>query len=261
MNSLSAAPQRHRGYSGVAQIISFNRNLYVMTLFGVLASFVAATVLPKFRFLSVAAGLMVLGWVGISVAASHYIYDLSPLYRFLWIRDRISVPRAWANIHCGLDQTSEMLRTMFPEILGHILDIYEPTEMPETSIARARGSAAAVPATLRSDFRKLPLASSSCDAVFLILAAHELRRRTSRAELFQQVARVLGPNGTVVLVEHLRDLANFLAFGPGFLHFHSRREWLHAATSANLSVAAEFSITPFVRVFLLVHKHGDRNPS
>jgi len=107
------------------------------------------------------------------------------------------------------------------------------------------------------DFRALPAPAGSCDAVFLIFAAHELRSRSSRCEFFAEVARVLSANGRVVIIEHLRDLANFAAFGPGFLHFQSRREWINVAASADLALANEFSITPFVRVFLLAHKDHD----
>jgi hypothetical protein len=55
----------------------------------------------------------------------------------------------------------------------------------------------------------------------------------------------------VILVEHLRDPANFIAFGPGFLHFHSRRGWQRGWESAGFGLADEFRITPWVRVFVL----------
>jgi hypothetical protein len=83
------------------------------------------------------------------------------------------------------------------------------------------------------------------------LSAHELRSDESRCALFAELRRVLGPAGRVVIAEHLRDWANLLAFGPGFLHFHSRRAWLRCFSRHRFDVHREFSITPFVRVFVL----------
>lgn len=53
------------------------------------------------------------------------------------------------------------------------------------------------------------------------------------------------------IVEHFRDLANFLAFGPGYVHFVSRDEWLRLAAHANLAVASETKITPWVTALTL----------
>jgi hypothetical protein len=55
----------------------------------------------------------------------------------------------------------------------------------------------------------------------------------------------------VVVAEHLRNWANFAAFGPGFLHFFSRRTWARCFRQARFVIDLEFSITPFIRVFVL----------
>jgi hypothetical protein len=55
----------------------------------------------------------------------------------------------------------------------------------------------------------------------------------------------------VVVTEHLRDPANFLAYTVGFLHFHSRQAWLDTFRAAGLRVEREVSITPFITSFFL----------
>jgi len=69
--------------------------------------------------------------------------------------------------------------------------------------------------------------------------------------LFAEAKRVLIPSGRIVVAEHLRSGWNFVAFGPGFLHFWPRREWLRLASAAKLRLVREGRITPFVGYFLL----------
>jgi len=87
--------------------------------------------------------------------------------------------------------------------------------------------------------------------VFLLFAAHEIRQSARRTEFFREATRVLSKSGQLLLVEHIRDWSNFVAFGPGFLHFHSRGEWLRVANSAGFTIAREGRVTPFVRYFLM----------
>lgn len=156
-------------------------------------------------------------------------------------------PRQWVNIHAGLDETSGLLAALFPMAEGRVVDIHDAAEMTETSIGEARRIASTTAPA--GDWRALPLFDKSCDAAFLIFAAHELRRHDARVTLFREIARSLRTAGSLILVEHLRDSANFLAFGPGFLHFLSRGAWRRAARAAGLEIRSESSITPFVRVF------------
>jgi SAM-dependent methyltransferase len=140
---------------------------------------------------------------------------------------------------------------MFPDGRRRVLDIYVRSEMGEPSIERARRSALPAAAAEAANPFALPLENGECDAVFVIFAAHELRRRESRLQFFREVFRALKPSGCVVLVEHLRDWKNFVAYGPGALHFFSRRDWLGASREAGFTVAGETSVTPFVRCFVM----------
>ncbi|HEY7575227.1 MAG TPA: methyltransferase domain-containing protein, partial [Thermoanaerobaculia bacterium] len=182
----------------------------------------------------------------------HWVYDRSPLYRWTWIRELFPrVPRRWANLHVGLDESTRQLRGNFPGTRSVVLDLYDPADMTERSIRRARlWTPSRVPAA-RAAATSLPLADGTLDAAFLLFAAHELRSPAHRLDLFRELRRVLAPGGRLLLVEHRRDLANFLAFGPGVLHFLPSREWRRLAREGGFSSVREFRMTPFVAVTLL----------
>jgi hypothetical protein len=243
-------------YQGVLQIIRFNWPMYlaaaaVLLIGGGLTMVAPLPGLARIAILTVI-GLVVF-WLVLSLLVSHYVYDHSELYAGDWLRTALpKPPRRYATLHVGLDEFSEILKTKFPRGESVVIDFFDATEMTEPSILRARREHAREPlAATRADFRALPFDDRALDAAFLIFSAHELRRPSSRQQLFQEIGRILKPEGRIVLVEHLRDLANFFAFGPGFLHFHSWAEWLRVITAANLSVAREFCLTPFVRVLVL----------
>jgi SAM-dependent methyltransferase len=183
---------------------------------------------------------------------SYYVYDLRGVNRWNWIPGMLSFPpRQWLNIHAGLDQSTFILTQFFPHTRYSVVDIYDPQEMTEPSIARARQMRSSPEPAVAARLDALPLPDHDRDTLFLLFAAHEIRQPSRRTEFFREAARVLADSGQLLLVEHLRDWRNFIAFGPGFLHFHSRDEWLRLAHVAGLAVEREDRITPFVRYFLM----------
>jgi SAM-dependent methyltransferase len=264
---------------GVRQIVRFNWPFYAVAATVVVLSPPVIARLPVSAavrtVLYASTGVAAL-WVVASLAASWIVYDRSPLMRWSWIRQALGFqPDAWINIHAGLDESTPALRALFTGTRGRVFDIFDPAEMTEPSIARARlrslrelrrGRPGEVARDVRrgspdlarnavapepADFRRLPVPTGTIDAAMLLLSAHELRSDTARGDLFAELRRVLGPGGRVVVAEHLRDWANFAAFGPGVLHFHSRRTWTRCFARHRFDVHAEFSITPFVRIFVL----------
>lgn len=237
--------------SGMLQILRFNWPMYAVA--GVAAVAVPlvlhALALPSIVALIVSTGwALMVWWTVASLAASRWIYDRSPLMSWRWIAELLpQPPRRWANIHSGLDQSTQALRALFPTSHGIVFDMFEEATMTEPSIRRAR-ELAPHDAPIRIAPSALPLRDASIDCVFLLFAAHELRDPRSREQLFAEIARVLAPRGHVVIAEHARDLANVAAFGPGAWHFLPSREWPRLAAHAGLSPAAARRITPFVRV-------------
>jgi len=243
-------------YAGVLSIVQYNARFYVgsVCLLVIIATLLWLQRLPRVgNALLIAAAIPIAFWTVSSLAASYYVYDHVGVTRWHWLPRQLTFsPRQWLNIHAGLDQSTETLKRLFPNAGHSVLDIYDPQEMTEPSIARARRAANGVPATaVACRLNALPLADQECDTVFLLFAAHEIRQPRRRVEFFRESSRVLSNAGQLVLVEHLRDWKNFAAFGPGFLHFHSRNEWLRVAEAAGLTIEREASLTPLVRCFVM----------
>lgn len=188
-----------------------------------------------------------------SLGISHLIYDRSDLYRWVWLERALqgSNMRHAVFCHCGFDESSAELRGKFHEVQWQLLDHFDEKQMTEASIRRARALFPPSPDTLPSRHNEWPVNAQSVDVVFGLLAIHELRNEAERTAWFAESRRCLRQGGRVVLVEHVRDLANFLAFGPGFLHFHSPANWRRCWEVAGLRSIDEFRVTPFIRIFVL----------
>jgi SAM-dependent methyltransferase len=247
-------PTSMRGpWQGVMQILTFNRRFYLATGGGVCIALCALPVLPAAaRAAVLLAAVPAIYWSLASLVASHYVYDCFPLYDLRWIAGELGhAPRRWINLHSGLDETSALLQAVFPAAEGVVADIFDPSAMTEVSIREARQRKPSATPALRVRYDALPFRDGSFDAAFALFAAHELRRHEQRVRLFREVARILASDGTFVLMEHTRDWRNFLAFGPGFLHFFSRRAWQRAAEEAGFALQSERFKTPLVRAYAL----------
>jgi SAM-dependent methyltransferase len=240
---------------GVRQIVRFNWPFYaaatatlVAIEFGLRVVSVPSAARWALHVITTVAAVWIVG----SLVASWVIYDRSPLAKWEWLGNAIArQPRRWINVHAGFDESTPTLRRLFGGSRGRVFDIFDPVEMSEPSIARARRLYRPEVVPERVDFHHLPAAAESVDAAFLLLSAHELRTDAARRTFFGELHRVLSPTGCVIVAEHLRDGANFAAFGPGFLHFFSRRTWARCFARARFVVDREFSITPFIRIFVL----------
>ena len=247
---------RERGrFAGMWTIVRFNWPIYATALAIIPITLVAFVFVgaPLLKVTCIAAVAGAVWFLVGSLAASHIVYDRSDLHRGNWLARALrgTVLRRAAVCHCGYDEISALVREQLPGAEILTFDHFDDVTMSEPSIRRARRLFPPAPGTTPAPFSKWPASDSSLDAVFGALAIHELRTHPERAAWFTEARRCLTPCGRVVLVEHVRDVANFAAFGPGFVHFHTAATWHRAWTSARLRLVEEFRITPFVRVFVL----------
>lgn len=242
-------------WQGMMTIARFNWPFYVAALAVIFATFAGLLLFPARvprLICSVALASAVYFLFG-SLGVSHLIYDRSDLYRWGWLKRALrgAAPRRAIFCHSGFDETSEDLRSRLEDLEWLVLDHFDEGRMTEASIRRARRMFPPTPDTLPATYNRWPATAESADIVFGLLAIHELRLEEERGAWFAEARRCLRQGGRVLLVEHVRDLANFFAFGPGFLHFHSRGSWRRAWESAGFRATDEFRVTPWVRIFIL----------
>jgi SAM-dependent methyltransferase len=234
-------------FTGVANIVRFNWPLFVAP---VVLSVLCLWAGGAWLWLASATGVSML----VPLVISHWVYDRSVLYSLSWLK--LEAKRVM-TLHAGLDEVSAVLQTRFPDAEVVVFDFYNPLRHTEPSIERARQVYPPGPNQRTIDtLQSLPLADCEVDLIIFFLSAHEIRDEQERIGLFKEAGRVLSPCGKIVVVEHLRDVANFLAYSLGALHFHSERTWHRTFDGAGLHLQKTASITPMIGVYYLVKAHG-----
>lgn len=240
-------------FQGVYNIIRFNWHFYAIALAVFSGLLIVAVLLPPLLqpVVYLLCGLIALSTI-FSLAVSYYIYDASGLYKMNWLSVIDSGnPQQLVNIHAGFDETSALIHQRYRDADLTVFDFYDPQKHTEISIRRARAAYPPWPGTKSITTSKIPVADLSADVVLLIFAAHEIRNKEERINFFIELRRILRNNGTILVVEHLRDLPNFIAFNIGFFHFYPATTWREVFEQADLSITQTKSINPFVKLFLI----------
>lgn len=243
---------KRRNFQGVLNILSFNRHFYV---FGLIA--LALIIGSKFVFVwpSYLYWIVILGFMYgllMPLIVSAYVYDLSGFYNFDWLRlmklEDVK-GKMNLNINAGFDETSYIIESILPQATLQVYDFYNSKQHTEPAIIRARKVSLVYPNTQQINSNSIPLDDNSVDNIFLISAIHEIRQHDERVQFLKECRRVCKPNGNVLMVEHLRDFPNFLAFTIGFAHFFSKQTWKKAFEEAGFTSFTERKFTPFMSIF------------
>ena len=248
------------GWAGMGRIVRFNWPWYAAAVATIAAG--TALLLSSPGLWPAASALVLTGlgaagfWLLTSLAVSPYVYDRSGVARGEWLGliDPGRVRRA-AVLHAGQDEATAIATGLLPRAEWRVFDFHAPSRSGTPSLRRARAAAATQGAGAGAAVRveaiasdAIPLEDGALDLELVVFAAHEIRRESERAAFFGELGRVLAPGGRLIVVEHLRDVWNLLAYGPGALHFLSRATWGRAFAAARLSVLDERRCTLFVRV-------------
>ncbi|MBA4076473.1 MAG: hypothetical protein C0508_15635 [Cyanobacteria bacterium PR.023] len=241
-------------FDGMLRVVRFNWPLYAAATLVVLALLllVAQPVFAGVQAVFLLSSILVLLQTLLSLLASHWVYDRSALRDWRFLLDLVSEqPLCIVNVHSGYDETSGALHQLFAKADIATVDLYPALGRREPSIVRARKLYPPVAKSICETISDWPLSDSSVDFILIAFAAHEVRDPEQRELLFRQAHRVLKPAGRIVLVEHVRDFSNFVAFSFGFMHFLPLAEWIRCVGKSNLKIAKQYRITPLVAVLEL----------
>ena len=183
---------------------------------------------------------------------SAYVYDFSGYYNFHWLTKLVSNSERInliTNINAGFDETSFIIKNKFPGSDLKVFDFYNAKRHTEPAIIRARKVSLVYPNTQSILSNHIPLGDNTVDIVFLLSAVHEIRSHDEKVQFLKECHRICKPNGKIIMVEHLRDFPNFVAFSVGFTHFFSRSVWKNAFQQAGFSSFRETKFTPFMSIF------------
>ena len=243
---------KRRKFQGVLNILSFNRHFYVFGLF-VLALIIGSEFI--FNWHKDLFWLVICGFIYgliMPLIVSAYVYDFSGFYNFDWLK-RMNLEDTTQNINlninAGFDETSYIIKDILPHSKLQVYDFYNAKQHTEPAIIRARKVSLVYPNTQQIDSSTIPLKDNSIDNIFLVSAIHEIRNQEEKIQFLKECRRVCKPNGNVIMVEHLRDFPNFLAFTIGFTHFFSKATWERAFKEAGFVSISESKFTPYMSIF------------
>lgn len=243
---------KRKKFQGVLNILSFNRHFYLFGL-AVLAALFASRLFLKWPdTVFVLVTIAFLYGLLMPLIVSAYVYDFSGFYNFNWLTNQVKNDAAIkliVNINAGFDETSFIINHKFPNADLKVFDFYNAKQHTEPAIKRARKVSLVYPGNQQIASASIPLQDNSGDIIFLLSAAHEIRSHEEKIVFLKECHRICKPGGKVIMVEHLRDLPNFLAFSIGFTHFFSRYTWKDAFKKAGFSSFQETKFTPFMSVF------------
>jgi SAM-dependent methyltransferase len=243
---------KRRKFQGVLNILSFNRHFYV---FGLAALALIITSHLIFSWSNLLYWIILLAFLYgliMPLIVSAYVYDFSGYYNFNWVKKlniSDSTARQILNINAGFDETSFIIKKMFPQSDLKVFDFYNGEQHTEPAIIRARKVSLVYPDTQQIISNSIPLKDNSVDIIFLLSAVHEIRSQEEKIQFLKECHRLCKPGGKVIMVEHLRDFPNFVAFTIGFTHFFSKKTWKKAFKKADFSSFVETKFTPFMSIF------------
>jgi SAM-dependent methyltransferase len=236
-------------HSGVGRVICFNWPKYVGALITLTVLGIAQTLANGLLRLGLVVLLLGLTYgIFASLVATWWAYDYRACEVYQAIATGHRAGGSWLLVHAGLDESYGRLTEQIGEPAA-IVDVGPPgTTSRSLKRAHALVGRTGVPISKVSDFK-----SASIDTVVVLFGIHELRDPQQAVALLTEMRRITRPSGSILIIEHLRDVPNFSVYGPAILHFGSASQWKKAILSSSLRLRSLHRVAGLISILATTH--------
>lgn len=234
----------NRQYSGTISTLIYNWPIFAGALFFGIITLLVSTLLPApWYWIVGGSGIAGLGLVISILVTTFILYDWGEKHEYDRLAELGNLKQANViiDITCGKLRGTRGLLAHFRKGHYFLIDIYDPETMTDNALRRAREMEPPLETKHRIYRRpgqvdSLPLPHDWADIIYCHFSLHEIEDATDREAIFAEFARVLKPDGRLLIAEHGRDLFNLATFGPGAFSFLTPAMWSKHITKAGLTV-------------------------
>ena len=235
---------RNRQYSGTISTLLYNWPIFGGALLFSLIALAASTLVETpWNWIFGIAGVGTLGLIFNILIASFIVYDWGHKREYDRLAELgdLSKANVLIDITCGKLRGTRGLLSHLRQGHYFVIDIYDAEKMTDPALRRAREMEPPLDTERRiyqrqGNYSNLPIPHNWADAVYCSFSLHELPNKADQHTIFAEFARILKPNGKLLIAEHGRDLPNFLAFGLGVLSFFSPTTWSNHMTETGFTI-------------------------
>ena len=235
---------RKQQYSGTIATLVYNWPIFVgILVFGLATLLSSIFLIAPWNWLFIIAGAGALVLILNIVIASFIVYDLGRRREYDRLAELANLDEANVviDVTCGKLRGTQGLLSRFAGGHYFVLDIYDPDKMADAALRRARTMIPVLDTDRRiyrrsAKFDGLPIPHNWADIVYCSFSLHELHNAEDRHKIFAEFARILKPNGQLLIAEHSRNWLNFIAFGPGIFSFFPSATWAKHISEAGLVI-------------------------
>lgn len=199
-----------------------------------------------FGFVNIAfAGLLVFFYFLIaSLWAVHKLYDGSDIIdQVIEVGDLVPEQKV-VYIDLGLKKTAVALSRQLTTGRVVVIDVYNPQLTPARWLSRATQRVEQPEEDPRIEWKGgsvdlLPLPDQSAPAVVMLMTASEFWQEGDRVHLLNEIFRVITDDGSLLIVERVRTLTNWLVMGPAALRIPNASYWRTLLAKAGFTITHE----------------------